>query len=50
MADNDTTENTDITAPREPTHEATTPPDNPDVEQDQVDRGVEKIDKAGAGH
>ena len=30
--------------------EATSPPSNPDVDQDAVDEGQEKLDQAGGGH
>jgi hypothetical protein len=30
--------------------EATSPPANPDVDQDAVEEGQEKLDQAGAGH
>lgn len=30
--------------------EATSPPSNPDVDQDAVDEGRDKLDQAGAGH
>jgi hypothetical protein len=39
-----------ITSPPDPTHEATTPPDNPEPEQDVVEKAEEKLDQAGGGH
>jgi hypothetical protein len=30
--------------------EATSPPANPDVDQDAVEEGQEKLDQAGGGH
>jgi hypothetical protein len=39
-----------ITSPDEPTHEATSPPDNPDADADAVDQAGEKLDQAGGGH
>jgi len=38
------------TSPSEPTHEATTPPGNADVDQDALDKGRENLDQAGGGH
>ena len=39
-----------ITSPDEPTHEATTPPGNADIDQEAVEKGKEKIEQAGGGH
>ena len=39
-----------ITSPDEPTHEATTPPDNPEPDQAAVEEGEEKLEQAGGGH
>ena len=50
MADNENTENTGITSPDEPTHEATTPPGNADIDHDAVEKGQDKIEQAGGGH
>jgi hypothetical protein len=41
---------TDITAPDEPTHEATRPPGNPERDDDAVREGEDKLDQAGGGH
>ena len=38
------------TSPPDPTHEATTPPGNADVDQDALDKGRENLDQAGGGH
>lgn len=38
------------TSPPDPTHEATTPPGNPDVDQDAVDKGRENLDQVEGGH
>lgn len=38
------------TTPPDPTHEATTPPGNPDVDEDAVQEGADKLDEAGGGH
>lgn len=38
------------TSPPDPTHEATRPPGNPDVDQEAVDKGEEKLKQAGGGH
>lgn len=40
----------DITGPTEPTHEATTPPDNPEADQAAVEESEEKLNQAGGGH
>ena len=39
-----------ITSPPDPTHEATTPPDNPEPDADAVKKSEEKLDQAGGGH
>ena len=41
---------TGITSPDVPTHEATTPPGNGDVDQEALRRSVEELEKPGAGH
>lgn len=46
----DTTPDKGITSPSEPTHEATTPPDNPEPDQAAVEQGEEKLGQAGGGH
>ena len=38
------------TSPSDPTHEATTPPGNSDVDQDALDKGRENLEQAGGGH
>jgi hypothetical protein len=38
------------TSPEDPTHEATTPPGNPDADDDAVREGEEGLDQAGGGH
>jgi hypothetical protein len=40
----------DTTKPPDPTHEATTPPGNPDVDQEAVEKGQDNLDQAGGGH
>ena len=55
MAENDTTQDDvpttgGITGPREPTHEATTPPGNQEIDQDKLDSSLEDFDKPGGGH
>jgi hypothetical protein len=40
----------DITAPVEPTHEATSPPSNPDTDEESVERGEDQLEQAGGGH
>lgn len=39
-----------ITSPDGPTHEATTPPGNPDTDEQATERSEEELDKAGGGH
>lgn len=39
-----------ITSPDVPTHEATTPPGNPEPDADAVRRAEEDLEKAGGGH
>jgi hypothetical protein len=38
------------TSPDEPTHDATTPPGNADVDDEAVREGEEGLDQAGGGH
>ena len=38
------------TTPPDPTHEATTPPANPEPDEAAVEKGEEKLDQAGGGH
>jgi hypothetical protein len=40
----------ETTSPRVPTHEATTPPGNPDVDEDAVEEAEEGLGQAGGGH
>jgi hypothetical protein len=40
----------DITAPPEPTHEATSPPGNPERDEQAVQEGEDKLEQAGGGH
>jgi hypothetical protein len=39
-----------ITSPSDPTHEATTPPDNPPVDQEAVEKSEEGLETPGGGH
>jgi hypothetical protein len=39
-----------ITGPSEPTHEATTPPDNPEPDADKVREAEEGLEQPGGGH
>ena len=39
-----------ITSPDDPTHEATTPPGNPDVDEEKRERAEGDLDQAGGGH
>ena len=41
---------TGITSPDVPTHEATTPPGNGDLDQEAVERAEEELGKPGGGH
>jgi len=43
-------EDSPTTTPPDPTHEATTPPGNPDIDQEALDEGRDKLDQAGGGH
>ena len=40
----------ETTSPEEPTHEATTPPGNPERDEDAVREAEEGLDQAGGGH
>lgn len=40
----------DITAPPDDTHEATTPPGNPETDDEAVEQGREGLEEAGGGH
>jgi hypothetical protein len=40
----------DITAPPDPTHDATTPPGNPEADERAVRESEDKLDQAGGGH
>ncbi len=55
MADIDTTQDDvpttgGITGPKDPTHEVTTPPGNPEVDQEKLDDSLEELGKPGGGH
>lgn len=39
-----------ITSPDEPTHEATTPPGNADVDEAARERAEDGLEQAGGGH
>jgi hypothetical protein len=39
-----------ITGPPDSTKDATTPPDNPEADQQAVEQGRDKLDQAGGGH
>ena len=43
-------ENKDITAPVEETKDATTPPGNPETDDEAVEQGKDKLEQAGGGH
>ncbi len=40
----------ETTSPEEPTHEATTPPGNPERDEGAVREAEEGLDQAGGGH
>jgi hypothetical protein len=40
----------ETTSPDDPTHEATTPPRNPEVDEDAVKEAEEGLEQAGGGH
>ena len=40
----------DQTSPTDPTEEATTPPGNPETDEEAVADSEEKLDQAGGGH
>ena len=46
----ETPERDETTSPDEPTHEATTPPGNPEADDDAVREAEEGLDQAGGGH
>ena len=48
--DHETGEERPGTSPPNPTHEATTPPGNGDVDQEAVEKGEDKLGQAGGGH
>jgi hypothetical protein len=39
-----------LTSPEQPTHEATTPPGNPEVDEEALRRSEEGLERPGAGH
>src|SRR5687768_9045709 len=39
-----------ITSPDQPTHEATTPPGNPEPDEEALRRAEEELEKPGGGH
>jgi hypothetical protein len=40
----------ETTSPNEHTHEATTPPGNPDTDEDAVKEAEKRLEQAGGGH
>jgi hypothetical protein len=46
----DTTPDKGITSPPDPTHEATTPPGNGDLDQDALKKAEEGLETPGGGH
>ena len=48
MTENETDQQT--TSPPDQTHEATTPPGNPEPDQEAVEKGQEGLEQAGGGH
>jgi hypothetical protein len=47
---NESEEERETTTPEDPTHEATTPPGNPETDQDAAEEAKDKLDQAGGGH
>jgi hypothetical protein len=43
-------EDKDLTAPPNPTHEASSPPSSPEPDEDAVREGEDKLEQAGGGH
>jgi len=43
-------EREETTTPEHPTHEAITPPGNPDRDEEAVDEAERQLDQAGGGH
>ncbi len=39
-----------ITSPPDPTHEATTPPGNGELDQEALDKAEEQLEQPGGGH
>ena len=50
MTDDNTEEKTDLTAPSEPTHEATTPPGENRPDPERTEQAKEQLEQPGAGH
>ena len=50
MAEDDIKTTGGITGPQTDTKDATTPPDNPDVDRSEVEKGEDKLGQAGGGH
>ena len=50
MTDDDVKTEHGSTSPPDPTHEATTPPGNQEVDQDKLDQALEDLEKPGGGH
>jgi hypothetical protein len=48
MSEDDTEKG--ITSPPDPTHEATTPPGNGEVDQEAVKKSEEQLEQPGGGH
>ncbi|MBN1528987.1 MAG: hypothetical protein JW895_07995 [Thermoleophilaceae bacterium] len=46
----DTSEREETTTPDDATHEATTPPGNPEPDEQAVEEAEEGLDQAGGGH
>ena len=50
MTDENDTQNEDITAPPEETKDATTPPGNPETDEEALEEGKDRLEQAGGGH
>ena len=50
MSEETTTENTGLTSPDGPTHEATTPPGENTADERRTEEAKEQLEQAGGGH
>jgi hypothetical protein len=47
---NEQQQDKDITGPSEETKDATTPPGNPEVDEEALEEGQDRLEQAGGGH